>query len=67
MATTATPGKPKNGAQLFDVMYECRSMRRLKPDSVPEEVLLQLVDAAIHAPSSSNGQNWQPYGRRAPR
>jgi nitroreductase len=51
--------KPESDAQLFDVMFTCRSMRRLKPDPVPEEVLLQLVDAAIHAPSSSNGQNWR--------
>ncbi len=50
--------KPDNDASLFDVMYTCRSMRRLKPDPVPREVLVQLVDAAIHAPSSSNGQNW---------
>jgi len=50
--------KPDNAAQLFDIMWECRSMRRFKPDPVPDEILLQLVDGAIHAPSSSNGQNW---------
>ena len=44
---------------LFDVLYTCRAMRRLKPDPVPEDVLLKLVDAAIHAPSSSNAQNWR--------
>ena len=51
--------QPSVDASLFDIMYHCRSMRRLKPDPVPEEVLLQLVDAAIQAPSSSNGQNWR--------
>jgi len=44
---------------VFDVMYTCRAMRRLKPDPVPEDVLVKLVDAAIHAPSSSNAQNWR--------
>ena len=34
-------------------------MRRLRPDPVPEEALLALVDAALHAPSGSNAQNWR--------
>jgi nitroreductase len=40
-------------------MYTCRAMRRLRPDPIPEEVLMKLVDAAIRAPSSSNAQNWR--------
>lgn len=50
---------PRSDAQLFDVMYTCRAMRRLKPDPVPEETLLALVDAALRAPSGSNAQNWR--------
>lgn len=50
---------PEHDARLFDVMYTCRAMRRLKPDPVPESVLLQLVDAALHGPSGSNAQNWR--------
>ena len=38
---------PESDARLFDVMYTCRAMRRLKPDPVPEETLLALVDAAL--------------------
>jgi hypothetical protein len=34
-------------ARLFDIMYSCRAMRRLKPDAVPEATLLQLLDAAL--------------------
>ena len=45
-------------AKLFDIMYSCRAMRRLKTDPVPDEVLFQLVDAAHHGPSGSNAQNW---------
>src|SRR4029079_14462772 len=44
---------------VFEIMRTCRAMRRLKPDPVPEDVLVQLIDAAIHAPSSSNAQNWR--------
>ncbi len=42
---------------LFDAMYHCRAMRRLKPDPVPRELLLKLVDAAHQGPSASNKQN----------
>lgn len=41
---------------LFEVMYTCRAMRRIKPDPVPEELLVKLVDAANHGPSGSNRQ-----------
>jgi nitroreductase len=50
---------PASDARLFDVMYTCRAMRRLRPDPVPEETLLALVDAALHGPSGSNAQNWR--------
>ena len=42
---------------LFDVMYHCRAMRKLKPDPVSEELLVKLIDAANQAPSGSNAQN----------
>jgi len=42
---------------VFDVIYNCRAMRRLKPDPVPEDLLVKLVDAAHQAPSGSNQQN----------
>ena len=42
---------------LFDVMYNCRAMRRLESREVPEEMLLKLIDAANQAPSGSNMQN----------
>jgi nitroreductase len=43
--------------ELFDVIYNCRAMRRLKPDPVPEATLVKLIDAANQAPSGSNRQN----------
>jgi nitroreductase len=42
---------------LFEVMYNCRAMRRLKPDPIPDDVLVKLIDAGNQAPSGSNLQN----------
>lgn len=42
---------------VFEAIYNCRAMRRLKPDPVPEELLIRLVDAANQAASGSNMQN----------
>jgi nitroreductase len=50
---------PTSDEKLFEIMYTCRAMRRLKPDPVPEETLLQLIDAGLHGPSGSNAQNWR--------
>jgi nitroreductase len=36
-----------------------RSMRRLKPDAVPRELLTKLVEAATWGPSGSNSQAYQ--------
>ena len=51
--------KSATTTDVLEIMHTCRAMRRLKPDPVPEDVLVKLVDAAIHAPSSSNAQNWR--------
>jgi nitroreductase len=39
---------------------------RRRPDPVPEALLVQLVDAALQAPSGSNAQNWTAVIVRAP-
>jgi len=49
---------PPGDAKLFEIMYTCRAMRRLRADPVPDDVLLQLVDAALQGPSGSNAQHW---------
>jgi nitroreductase len=43
---------------LFEAMYECRAIRHLRPDPVPDEVIRKVLDAAIRAPSGSNRQAW---------
>ena len=52
-------GSDDERAALFHVLYTTRALRRLKPDTVPEEVLFQLVDAAVRAPSGQNRQDWR--------
>ena len=41
---------------IFDVIYHCRAMRRLKPDPVPEQLLLKLCEAGNQGPTGSNVQ-----------
>lgn len=43
---------------LFEAMYSARAIRRLKPDPVPDALLVKVIDAGIRAPSGSNAQNW---------
>jgi nitroreductase len=43
---------------LFEAIYTARSLRRLKPDPVPDELITRILDAAIRAPSAGNAQNW---------
>ncbi len=43
---------------LFEAIHSARSLRRLKPDPVPERLITQVLDAAIRAPSGGNAQNW---------
>ena len=44
--------------ELFEAIHTARSLRRLKPDPVPEELITKVLDAAIRAPSAGNAQNW---------
>lgn len=43
---------------LFEAMNTLRSMRRLKPDPIPAELLRKVLEAGTKAPS---GQNLQPW------
>ena len=50
---------PEPNPGLFETMYSARALRRFKPDPVPDDVLFQLLDAAIRAPSGQNVQDWR--------
>ncbi len=43
----------------FEALYTTRAMRRVKPDPIPEDVIQQMLDAAIRAPSPGNTQQWR--------
>ena len=42
-----------------DAISKRRSIRRFKPDPVPDELILQLLESARLAPSGSNTQPWR--------
>jgi nitroreductase len=44
---------------LYDAIYTTRSMRRLRPDLVADELLLRVIEAATMGPSGSNRQPWR--------
>jgi len=48
---------PHEELGVFEAIYNTRAMRRLKPDPVPEDLLIRLVDAGNQAPSGSNAQH----------
>ncbi len=50
--------KPPEQVGLFEALYSTRALRRFKPDPVPDELLYQVLDAAIRAPAGSNMQVW---------
>jgi nitroreductase len=43
---------------LFETIYSAGSIRRLRSDPVPDDVITKVLDAAIRAPSGSNAQSW---------
>jgi len=46
-------------ADLFEIIRTTRSMRRLKPDPVPNELIRKILEAAVCAPSGGNMQRWR--------
>ncbi len=44
---------------LFDAMRTMRAMRRLKPDSVPDELIREIIEAGTCAPSGGDTQHWR--------
>ena len=44
---------------VFEALYTTRAMRRVSEEKIPEEIIQQMVDAAIRAPSGSNRQGWK--------
>jgi len=50
---------PEETRDLFEIMTTTRSMRRLKPDPVPDELIRKILEAGVAAPSGGNMQRWR--------
>jgi nitroreductase len=48
-----------HGPDLFEIIRTTRSMRRLKPDPVPNELIRTILEAGVCAPSGGNMQRWR--------
>ena len=45
--------------EFLDTIRNRRSSRKFKDKDVPDEIIMKLLDAARHAPSSMNSQPWE--------
>jgi nitroreductase len=52
------PSAPSPPISLQEAIHTARSLRRFRPDPVPDALLEQVLDAATRAPSAGNSQNW---------
>src|SRR6476619_4946125 len=59
MTDRATPDAASDTTDLFEIIRTTRSMRRLKPDPVPNELIRKILEAGVCAPSGGNMQRWQ--------
>ena len=44
---------------IFDIMHTTRAMRRLKPDPVPDELIVRILRAGASAANGGNTQKWR--------
>ena len=59
MTEHAAPETAPNTVDLFEIIGTTRSMRRLKPDPVPNELIRKILEAGVCAPSGGNMQRWR--------
>ena len=52
--------------EFSEVVKKRRSIRRFKPDQVPDHVIVNALEAATLAPNSSNTQTWDFYWVKTP-
>jgi nitroreductase len=53
------PDFARDTNDLFEIIRTTRSMRRLKPDAVPNDVIRKILEAGVCAPSGGNMQRWR--------
>jgi nitroreductase len=59
MTEHATPDVAPDANNLFEIIRTTRSMRRLKPDPVPNALIRKILEAGTCAPSGGNMQRWR--------
>lgn len=50
---------PQTDNNFWSVIQNRRSVRKFKPDSIPEKDIIKIIDAARMAPTSGNQQPWK--------
>ena len=56
----------EDNPRFFDLVGQVRAMRRLKPDPVPQDLLMKVLNAGVQAPSGMNSQPWSFLVLRKP-
>ncbi len=56
----------EDNPRFFDLVGDVRAMRRLKPDPVPQDLLMKVLNAGVKAPSGMNSQPWSFLVLRKP-
>ncbi len=51
--------KTDGGTDVFEIMHTTRSMRRLRPDPVPDELIRKILQAGACAANGGNTQRWR--------
>ena len=51
--------EPASTADLLEIIQTTRSMRRLRPDPVPEALIRKILEAGVCGPSGGNMQHWR--------
>src|ERR1700674_4336712 len=59
MTERLMPEKNPSTTDLFEIIRNTRSMRRLKTDPVPNELVRKILEAGVCAPSGGNMQRWR--------
>jgi nitroreductase len=59
VSTETKAALSNQSADFWDVMKNRRSVRKYKPDVIPEADILRIIDAARTAPTSGNQQPWK--------
>lgn len=52
-------GSLMNSQTLYNLIESRKSIRKFKKQAVPKEILERILNAALHAPSGKNRQNWR--------